>query len=185
MKLLRTPLAGLLVIEPQPTHDARGAFARMYCAATLAEAGIAFAPLQMSQSSNHRAGTLRGLHWQAGDSAEQKLVRATRGRVFDVVVDLRPASVTRGRWFGLELDATGQNAVLIPAGMAHGFITLQDDCELLYAMDVPYTPSQVRGARWDDPAFGIKWPRPPTVVAGHDMQWPAYRWVEATAGASA
>lgn len=173
MILTPTGLAGLLVVRPEKQVDPRGFFARMWCADTFAAAGIDFVPRQISVSFNRRIGTLRGLHWQAAPHAEAKLVRATRGRVWDVAVDLRPDSPTRLAWFGLELESTDHTALLIPAGFAHGFISLSDDAELLYCIDTPYAPAAARGARYDDPALAIAWPRAPVVIGERDLAWPA------------
>ena len=166
-----TKLAGLLVVRPEKRSDARGFFARLWCADDFAAAGIAFRPHQISTSFNHTAGTLRGLHWQSAPHGETKLVRATAGQVWDVAVDLREGSATRFGWFGLLLDAAAHTALLIPAGFAHGFITLSDDAEVLYAIDTPYIEQAARGARYDDPALAIDWPRAPTVIAGRDLQF--------------
>src|SRR4051794_29513028 len=129
----------------------------------------------MSTSFNARAGTLRGLHFQADPYGEDKLVRCTRGAIFDVAVDLRPASPTRHRWFGLELSAENGLALAISAGCAHGFQTLADASEVLYAMSTPYVEGAWRGVRWDDPAFGIGWPEPPPggpVMSARDAAYP-------------
>ena len=174
MRVEPTPLAGLVVLRAEPVADERGLFVRTFCHDTLRAAGITFAPVQTSASFNHRAGTLRGLHWQQAPAAETKLVRVTRGRIFDVAVDLRVGSPTQRQWFGLELDAESRDTLLIPPGFAHGFITLADASEVAYAMDVPQTAALARGARWDDPAFGIRWPRPPAVMSERDRQWPAF-----------
>ncbi len=166
-----TGLDGLLVVRPEKHTDPRGFFARLWCAEEFAAAGCAFRPTQISASFNEAEGTLRGLHWQAPPHAETKLVRVTRGRIWDVAIDVRPDSVTQGRWFGLELDAATHTALLIPPGFAHGFVTLTEAAEVLYAIDVPYAPGFGRGARFDDPAFGIAWPRPPAVIADKDLSW--------------
>jgi dTDP-4-dehydrorhamnose 3,5-epimerase len=181
MRFEATPLAGLWVLRPEVIDDERGLFARVFCHDAFAAAGIGFQPVQMSVSFNRLAGTLRGLHWQAEPHAETKLVRVTRGRAFDVAVDLRPASPTHRAWFGIELDEHSRAAVLIPPGFAHGFVTLEDGTEMLYAMDTPHAPASARGARWDDPAFGIRWPLAPRIVSERDRVWPAY----AAAGAAA
>lgn len=174
MILEPTPLPDLTLVRPDERHDERGFFARVWCRETAAEAGVCFEPAQVSVSFNRRAGTLRGLHWQEPPHAETKLVRATRGRAFDVAVDLRPGSPTRGRWHAVELSADNHLALLIPPGFAHGFLTLEDGTELLYAIDAPYVPAAARGARWDDPAFAIRWPGAPAVVAERDLAWPAF-----------
>lgn len=174
MILEPTPLAGLMVIRPEPARDTRGHFVRLWCQDDFAAASLDFRPTQISASFNHRAGTLRGLHWQAAPHGETKLVRASRGRVFDVAVDLRPGSATRARWFGLELDAERMEALLIPAGFAHGFITLTDAAEVTYCIDTPFEPRAGHGARHDDPAFGIVWPRPVAVISDKDLSWPPW-----------
>jgi dTDP-4-dehydrorhamnose 3,5-epimerase len=150
-----TPLDGVRVVAPERHADERGFFARTYDVEVLGPV------VQMSTSFNARAGTLRGMHYQADPHGEDKLVRCTRGAIFDVAVDLRPGSPTLHRWFGTELSEENGLALYIPAGLAHGFQTLRDDTEVLYAMSTPYVPGAGRGVRWDDPAFGIAWPDPP------------------------
>ncbi len=169
-----TPLAGLFVVLAEKHTDSRGYFARLWCAEEFAAAGLAFRPSQISLSSNRRAGTLRGLHWQVGAHAETKLVRVARGCIFDVAVDLRPGSATFRRWFGRELDAADQTALLIPAGFAPGVVAITDDAEVTYMIDVPFVPEAAHGARYDDPAFGIVWPVAPRVIASRDLYWPAF-----------
>jgi dTDP-4-dehydrorhamnose 3,5-epimerase len=169
MNLRATPLEGVLVVEPERLPDERGWFARTYDVADLAPV------VQMSTSFNARAGTLRGLHFQADPHGEDKLVRCTRGAVFDVAVDLRSGSPTLHRWFGVELSEENGVALWIPKGFAHGFQTLADDTEVLYAMSTPYVPGAGRGVRWDDPAFGIEWPQPPAsgrVMSERDATYP-------------
>ena len=178
MILEPTPLEGLLVVRPEPVRDERGLFARVWSTEEFAAAGQPFQPIQSSISFSDRAGTLRGMHWQAAPHGETKLVRVTRGAVFDVAVDLRAGSATQGRWFGLELTALDRTALLVPKGFAHGLITLVDDTEVLYAMDAPYVADAARGARHDDPAFGIAWPRAPVVIGARDLAWPSWSGAE-------
>jgi len=166
-------LPGLVVVRPEKHGDGRGFFARLWCEEEFTAAGHRFRPVQISASYNAAAGTLRGLHWQAAPHGEAKLVRAAAGRVFDVAVDLRENSPTRLGWFAIELDAAAHTALLIPDGFAHGFITLTEGAELLYAIDTAYVPGVARGARYDDPAIGIAWPRAPAVIADKDLAWPA------------
>lgn len=175
MRFERTGLDGLWLVHPEPSHDERGLFARVFCRDEFAAAGVPFEPLQLSVSYNHAAGTLRGMHWQSGPHAETKLVRVTRGRLFDVVVDLRDHSPTRLHWFGVELDADARTALLIPPGFAHGFITLQDATEVLYTMNSAHAPASACGARWNDPAFGIVWPARPRVISERDCHWPSFQ----------
>lgn len=174
MILQPTPLDGLFVLEPAPIADERGFFARTWSVDAIADVVPAFAPLQSSISFSDRAGTLRGLHWQEAPAAETKLVRVTQGAVYDVAVDLRPGSATRGRWFATELSAGNRRSLLVPRGFAHGLLTLVDDTEVLYVMDAAHAPALARGARYDDPAFDIVWPAEPVVVSARDLAWPAW-----------
>lgn len=155
MRLVQSRLEGVLLVEQERLGDERGFFARTYDVAQLPPI------VQMSTSFNAQAGTLRGLHFQREPHGESKLVRCTRGSIFDVAVDLRPSSPTLHRWFGAELSADNGRALLIAPGFAHGFQTLADDSEVLYAMDAPYVGEAASGVRWDDPAFAIDWPDPP------------------------
>lgn len=169
MILRATALAGLAVIDQERIADGRGFFARTY---DVVEIGPI---VQMSTSFNARAGTLRGLHLQAPPHEETKLVRCTRGAIFDVAVDLRTDSSTHLRWHGEELSAGNGRALLIPAGFAHGFQTLVDDTEVLYAMDVPFVPGAGRGFRWNDSALAIAWPDAPSggrVMSERDASYP-------------
>lgn len=175
MKFSRTKLAGVFRVAAEPHRDARGAFARLHCPDEFAAAGIAFAPAQTSLSCNPHRGTLRGMHYQAAPHAEAKLVRVTRGRVFDVAVDLRPDSPTHRDWVAEELSADNLMALYIPEGVAHGFLTLEADTDVLYQIAPAYTPGHDAGVRWDDPAFGIAWPGPPQLISERDAQYPDYR----------
>jgi dTDP-4-dehydrorhamnose 3,5-epimerase len=175
MRFGETPIAGAWVVDVEPSSDERGLFARTFDADLFAERGLSSSFPQCSTSFNHRAGTLRGLHYQAEPHAECKLVRCTAGAVFDVMVDLRPGSPTNARWYGLELSAADRRAVYVPRGVAHGFQTLVDGSELLYLIDTPYEPAAARGVRWDDPAVGIEWPEPPggeRVISERDRAFP-------------
>ena len=158
MKLSETPLAGAFVIELEALEDERGFFARTFDAATFREHGLDPHVAQCSTSFNEKSGTLRGMHYQAAPDQECKLVRCTRGRIFDVIVDLRPDSQTYCRWFGIELAADGGRELYVPKDFAHGFQTLEDGSEVLYQISHEYLPARARGVRWDDPAFGIDWP---------------------------
>ncbi len=178
MKLTALELAGVYRIDIEPHVDERGRFARTFCTRELGELGLDTRIAQMNLSTTARRGTLRGLHWQAAPLAEAKLVRCVRGRIFDVAVDLRSDSPTFRRHAALELGAETLNSIYIPAGCAHGFLTLEDDCEVHYAMSRPYAPEAARGARFDDPAFAITWPEPVRVIAPRDLEWPPF----ATAG---
>lgn len=157
-----------------PSRDERGFFARAYCRDALAEAGVAFDVAQINLSRNDAALTLRGMHWQDAPFAEAKIVRAVSGRIYDVVADLRERSPTYRQWTALELDAQSGDAVLIPEGCAHGFLTLTPGADVLYLMGRTHVPGKARGFRYDDPAFGITWPHAPAVVAAADVAWPAF-----------
>ncbi|WP_293905299.1 dTDP-4-dehydrorhamnose 3,5-epimerase family protein [Phenylobacterium sp.] len=175
MRFQRTDIEGLIHIEAQPHVDDRGLFARLHCPDDFAEAGFPFQPAQTSVSRNPTAGTLRGMHYQAAPHAETKLVRVTRGRVFDVALDLRPDSATRYSWFAVELSAENLLALLIPEGVAHGFLTLEPDTDVLYQIAPAYVPGHETGVRWDDPAFEIDWPAPPQLISARDASYPDYR----------
>jgi len=174
MNIRPTALAGVMVVTPVVHADERGLFARTYDAAAFAAAGLPTHWPQCNTSSNSRKGTLRGLHYQAEPRPDPKLVRCTRGRIFDVVVDLRKNSASFRRWTGVELSEHNRDALAIPAGCAHGFLTLEDDCEVFYMMGEVYVPELARGVRWNDPAFAIRWPAEPTVIAERDATWPDF-----------
>ncbi|MBI3514659.1 MAG: dTDP-4-dehydrorhamnose 3,5-epimerase [Proteobacteria bacterium] len=175
MRFVATPLAGAVVIELEPSRDERGFFARAFCRDTFLAAGLPGEFVQTSVSHNIRRGTLRGMHFQAPPHEEPKLVRCSRGGAHDVIVDLRRDSATHGRWFAVELSADNRRTLYVPPGFAHGFQTLADDTEILYAMAVAYVPEAARGVRWNDPAFGITWPIMPPVMSERDAAYPDYR----------
>ncbi|MBV1703231.1 MAG: dTDP-4-dehydrorhamnose 3,5-epimerase family protein [Hyphomicrobiales bacterium] len=172
MKFAATGIEGVVRVSPEPARDGRGFFARLHCADEFARAGHPFAPAQTSLSRNDAALTLRGMHWRAAPFAETKLVRVVRGAAFDVAVDLRPGSPTFRAWVGARLDAAGGDALLVPPGCAHGFLTLEEGTDVLYQIDRAYAPGHDRGFRWDDPAAGIDWPAAPAVVSARDATWP-------------
>lgn len=174
MRFSPTAIEGVVVVDIEPSTDERGAFARLHCPDEFAAAGHPFVPAQTSLSRNTRAFTLRGMHFEAPPHGEAKLVRVTRGRIFDVAVDLRPDSPTHRAWTGAELSADNGRALLIGRGMAHGFITLEDDTDVLYQIDRIFEPGHGRGVRWDDPAFGIAWPAAPKVISERDAAYPDY-----------
>jgi dTDP-4-dehydrorhamnose 3,5-epimerase len=167
-----TPLHGAWILEPERFEDERGFFARTYCREELAARGLDPTVAQCSVSYNHRRGTLRGLHFQIAPHEEVKLVRVTRGSIWDVIVDLRPDSPTFRNHFSVVLSAQQGNHLYIPKGMAHGFQTLEDETEVFYQISEPYAPEFARGYRWDDPAFDIPWPEAVTVVSERDRRLP-------------
>jgi dTDP-4-dehydrorhamnose 3,5-epimerase len=169
-----TEIADVWVVEPERLADERGFFARIWDSELFAERGLRDVVVQASISFNRRRGTLRGLHYQAAPHEEAKLVRCTAGRVFDVAVDLRPGSGTFCRWTGVELSAESRKALYVPEGCAHGFLTLEDDCEIAYQMSTPYMAEAGRGVRFDDPAFAIVWPGDVTVINERDSSYPDF-----------
>lgn len=169
-----THLTGAYVIDLDPIVDERGFFARSFCADEFERHGLATAMTQCSVSFNAARGTLRGLHFQAAPRDEEKLVRCTAGRIFDVVVDIRPASPTFRQWYGAELSAENHRAMYVPKGFAHGFVTLTGDTEVLYMISVPYAPGFAGGYRWNDPAFAIRWPIEPVVISSRDAAYPPF-----------
>lgn len=172
MRFLATGIEGVVRAEAEARTDERGAFARLHCPEEFAAAGRPFEPAQTSLSRNTAAHTLRGLHYQAAPYAETKLVRVVRGRIFDVAVDLRPDSPTFRRWVAAELSAAAMDALLIPEGVAHGFLTLEPDTDVLYQIAPAYRPGHEAGVRWDDPALAIDWPAAPKVISERDRAWP-------------
>jgi dTDP-4-dehydrorhamnose 3,5-epimerase len=167
-----TGLAGAFAIEVERIADQRGFFARTFCARDFEKQGLATRFVQSSISFNARAGTLRGMHFQVPPHRESKLVRCTAGAVWDAIVDLRVGSPTRLRWYGTELSAENRRMLYIPAGFAHGFVTLAPNSEVFYEMDEFYAPQAGRGLRWNDPALAIRWPRAPEVIAERDATYP-------------
>jgi dTDP-4-dehydrorhamnose 3,5-epimerase len=174
MRFTETEIAGVVVAEIQPRSDERGFFARLHCPEEFAAAGHPFVPAQTSLSRNPHRGTLRGLHYQPAPHAEVKLVRCVRGRIFDVAVDLRPDSPTHRRWTAAELSAENARALLIPEGVAHGFLTLEADTDVLYQIAPKFEPGREAGVRWNDPAFAIAWPFPPMLISDRDAAYPDY-----------
>ena len=172
MRFTPTEIAGVVRVDAAPHRDDRGLFARIHCPEEFAAAGIPFAPAQNSLSRNPHLHTLRGLHYQPAPYAETKLVRVTRGRVFDVAVDLRPDSPTYRRWAGAELSAENLAGLFIPEGVAHGFLTLEPDTDVVYQIAPIFRPGHAAGVRWDDPAFGIAWPAAPALMSPADAAYP-------------
>jgi dTDP-4-dehydrorhamnose 3,5-epimerase len=171
MRFTPTPLAGAYVVDLEPFTDERGTFARAFCAEEFAARGLDPAIAQMNTSTNHRAGTLRGLHYQL-DPPEAKFLRCVAGAVFDVMVDMRPDSATRLQWYGVEVSAANQRAVYLPPMFAHGYLALTDGATVLYSASSAFTPGAERGLRWDDPELGIDWPSAVTDVSDKDRSWP-------------
>ncbi len=168
-----TGIAGAWVIDPNPHEDERGRFMRVWCAREFAAHGLSFIPVQANMGFSVRKGTLRGMHFQESPALEAKLVRCTKGAIFDVVLDLRSGSPSYGKWYGVELSAENGRMLYIPQHCGHGYQTLVDGTEMYYMASELYNPSAVRGVRHDDPAFNIRWPLTPMVISERDRNWPS------------
>lgn len=174
MLFRETPVAGAFVIEPERRADERGYFARVFCERELSQRGLEGGIQQINTGFSPRSGTLRGMHYQVEPHAEVKIVRCVRGAVFDVVVDLRRDSPSFARWYGIELNENDGLQLYLPRGTAHGYLTLENDTELVYSTSSPYAPEAARGVRYDDPAFGIEWPAAIHVISAADSSWPLF-----------
>jgi dTDP-4-dehydrorhamnose 3,5-epimerase len=174
MRFTPTELAGAYVIDIEPRADDRGFFARTWCQNEFAQHGLVATIAQANMSYNHKRGTLRGMHFQRAPHAEVKIIRCTRGALYDVIIDLRPESPSYKRWIGVELSAANYRMLYVPEGFGHGFQTLEDDTEVAYNVSQFYTPGAEGGVRYNDPAFGIEWPLPVSVISEKDAAWPDF-----------
>lgn len=175
MKFIELKLTGAFIIELEYIEDERGFFARSYCVEEFEKKGLISKIHQCNISYNHSKGTLRGMHYQIGEKSEVKIVRCTRGKIFDVIVDLRPHSPTYKKWQELELSSENHKMLYIPQGFAHGFQTLEDSSEVFYQMSESFSPAHARGIRWNDPLFNIQWPfSTPSIISSKDQQYPDY-----------
>lgn len=174
MRLVARPLPDMAVLEAEPRTDHRGFFARCFCRTELAGHGLEAEVAQANLSFSERRGTLRGLHYQIGPSAEVKILTCLRGTVHDVVLDLRASSPRYGHYAAVQLSAENRRVVVVPKGCAHGFLTLSDDALVFYLVSHAYDPVRERGVRWNDPAFGIVWPFPPQVISDRDAAHPDF-----------
>jgi len=174
MIFTETPIAGAFLIDIEAHRDERGSFGRSFCAREFEEHGLSPVVAQCNVSTNLEKGTLRGMHSQTPPHEEDKLVRCTQGSIYDVILDLRAASPSYRQHFGASLTAANHRALYIPKGVFHGFLTLEDDCEVYYQMSEFYSPSGGRGVRWDDPAFGIEWPGEVRVISDRDANYPDF-----------
>ena len=175
MTFIETPLPNVWLIEPELLRDERGYFARFYCEEDFRAHGLTSTFVQSSVSFNLRKGTLRGMHWQADPHGEAKLVRCTRGAVYDVVLDLRRESPTYRRWHAVELSAETHRGLFVPVGCAHGYQTLTDRAEVTYQISGPYVADSARGVRWNDPKFGIRWPACDSrILSARDSSFPDF-----------
>jgi dTDP-4-dehydrorhamnose 3,5-epimerase len=174
MRFHHLDLDGACVIDLERHGDKRGFFARAFCQHEFAEQGLATEMVQTNVSYNKREGTLRGMHYQTAPKQENKLVRCTRGSIYDVIVDVRPDSNTFKRWFSIELTAENRRMLYVPEGFAHGFITLEHDCEVIYQVSESYAPAYEAGLRYNDPAVSINWPIEVNVISERDQRWPDF-----------
>ena len=174
MIFTETRLSGAFILDLEPREDSRGFFARTFCRNEFEAHGLKADVAQCNVSYNHHARTLRGMHYQLPPVAETKLVRCTRGAIYDVIVDLRPESRTYLQHLGVELSAENRRQLYVPEMFAHGYLTLEPGSEVSYQVGEFYTPGAERGIRWDDPALGISWPQPVEVISEKDASWPAF-----------
>lgn len=174
MIFTETTLRGVFILEMEKLKDERGFFARTWCKRELGEHGLNTDLAQCSVSFNHKKGTLRGMHYQVAPHQETKIVRCTKGAIYDVVIDLRAESNTFTQWLALELNAENRRMLYIPRGMAHGFQTLQDDTEVFYQISEFHAPEYACGVRWDDPAFNIQWPQDEPILSARDRAYPDF-----------
>lgn len=172
MRFLKTKIDGVVVVDVDRITDDRGFFARAWCRGEFADQGLTAEWVQANVGRSTRAGALRGMHYQRAPYAEVKLVRCTKGAVYDVALDLRPSSPTYRAWVAVTLDADGHRMLYIPQGCAHGYQTLADDSEIAYLTSRPYVRDAAAGVRYDDPAFGIQWPAAVSVMSEQDANWP-------------
>lgn len=172
MKFIETQLKGAFIIEPERLEDERGFFQRSFCQNEFEAHGLNPKVVQCNISYNKHKGTLRGMHYQAAPMAEAKLIRCTRGAIYDVIIDLRPESPTYCQWLAKELNAENFRMIYIPEGFAHGFQTLEDDTEVFYQMSEFYSPEHARGVRWDDPMFAIEWLLNTKIISEKDKNFP-------------
>jgi dTDP-4-dehydrorhamnose 3,5-epimerase len=172
MTFSETGLVGVWKIDASPHEDNRGRFMRAWCAKEFEDHEVAFIPVQANMGFSIREGTVRGLHFQEAPGLEAKLVRCTRGTIYDVALDLRPDSPTYGTWYGTELSAENGRMLLVPELCAHGYQTLERDTEIYYLTSAYYAPGSARGVRFNDPAFGLQWPLPVAEISEQDKNWP-------------
>jgi dTDP-4-dehydrorhamnose 3,5-epimerase len=175
MEFVKTDLPGVILVKPDVHADERGFLLESYSLKRFADAGVHAAFVQDNHSCSVKKGVLRGLHFQSPPFAQNKQIRATRGSIWDVVVDLRRQSPAFGRWRGFELSAVNFHILFVPAGFAHGFCTLEENSEAQYKVDNPYSPAHERGIKWNDPDLAIAWPLKETVLSAKDSVLPHFK----------
>jgi dTDP-4-dehydrorhamnose 3,5-epimerase len=174
MDFTQTSIEGVFILDVKRNEDERGFFGRIWCRKEFEENGIKLDILQINTAVSYSKGTLRGMHYQEAPYAETKVVRCTKGSVFDVALDIRPASRTFKKWFGIELSSENQRMLVVPPGCAHGYQTLEDETELMYITSEFYNPPAAKGLRYNDQAFDIKWPLQASIVSQADANWPFF-----------
>ncbi len=174
MRITETSLSGAFLIEIEPAEDDRGFFARTFCKREFEQHGLNESVTQISVSLNKIKGTLRGMHYQVNPHRETKVVRCTRGAIYDVIIDLRPESRTFKQWIALQLTEHNRRMLYVPEGCAHGYETLEDNTEVLYQISTEFVEEAARGVRWDDPAFGVVWPTSKKVISAKDQTFPDF-----------
>jgi dTDP-4-dehydrorhamnose 3,5-epimerase len=172
MRFTKIDIVDAWVIDPEPHKDDRGRFMRAWCVREFSEHGLDFLPVQANLGYSMLKGTVRGMHFQEAPALEAKLVRCTRGAIFDVVLDFRPESLSYGQWYGVELSADNGRMLYVPEHCAHGYQTLQECTEIYYMASELFSPNSATGVRFDDPAFNIQWPLPVTLISDQDKNWP-------------
>jgi dTDP-4-dehydrorhamnose 3,5-epimerase len=175
MKFTETKLAGAYILDISPMEDERGFFARTFCTEELQEHQLISDIKQANMSGNEKCGTLRGMHYQVDPYQETKLIRCTRGALYDVIIDLRKESPTYKQWIGVELTADNRRALFVPRDFAHGFITLEDNTDAFYMVSQSYVPGAEDGIRWNDPQFAIEWPIEASCISDKDANWDDYK----------
>jgi len=170
----KTPLQDARIIEPERIEDHRGFYARGLCQREFSDQGLVLNIVQSNISFTRKKGTLRGMHYQTEPHQEVKIVRCTRGAIFDVIIDMRPESSTFLKWFGVELTEENRKTLYIPGGFAQGFETLRDDTEVSYNVNEYYHPECEKGLRYNDPTFAVEWPFEPKIITDKDKSWPDY-----------
>jgi len=176
MKFIKTDIEGAFVVELEKFGDERGFFARAFCEKEFNKAGISFEPVQANIGFSSEKYTLRGMHYQTGRHAESKLVRCTKGAIYDVILDMRPHSATYKEWFATELSAENRKMLFLPAGCAHGYQTMEENSEIFYMVSAYYAPDAEQGVRWNDPAFNIRWMQTENIIISEkDKNWPDFK----------